>query len=625
MLTANYFQRSPSKWKLAIIFILVISAMITAFSFSINRYLPKYALAFCDILNQQLALKVSFSSIHYRFPIYLILKNVKVCVNSENAPMLAAHRIVMSLSIPFSASGPSFNNAVLDHTTMDLESLKNYWRKYRTPLSAWTHTLPRENSGIIIHNGELYLKGLDSKPFPFEVDFSRKQDHVSAQGFWINKDKFNFQLYGDLAQTSFNLSKLFIEGGPSSINLWGKWQENTIDWKGFILYKQFYILDIHGHLNIADTDIVLKSLSFSVNGNDMTAQGSCSKLKLFSCEGDMTLARQKQHPSYDDPLKKISLHLSSQNTPKDILFNGQADLYFLFDPHYPWPLKSMHVNFKNLKTRLLNTNFLKLKIDHIDASWMSPDEHKIPVENLLASVHLDQPHNAIIGLSARMYQGRYRGRVFIDTATTPWIIKGQGKIDGTDISRLGRTFFVLEQYRGILNSRFDFQSSKSIQLNGTMVIRHGDFNDLHFLPWLANLLQMPALGHLQNAELSCRFKIDEDSKNLDDFKLHTDDLDLSGFFYLDAQDLVSSRISVRFSKTLLGQSPIGRNLMGLVREAWALPFEFKLSGNIYKMNFQWDKSPLKDKVRQHIFPFMEKIIDQQVESPPSVINERPGF
>ena len=103
---------------------------------------------------------------------------------------------------------------------------------------------------------------------------------------------------------------------------------------------------------------------------------------------------------------------------------------------------------------------------------------------------------------------------------------------------------------------------------------------------------------------------------VDDIKLNTDDFNLSGFYHLDADDLVSSQASAQFSKKLLSESPIGRKIIGLVRGAWTLPFEFSLSGNMYRMNFQWDNSPLKDKVRQHLFSFFESIIDRRMDAHP---------
>ena len=312
----------------------------------------------------------------------------------------------------------------------------------------------------------------------------------------------------------------------------------------------------------------------------------------------------------------MNLHLSAQNTPYGVVFNGQTDMNFIFDLNAPLVLQSMHLDFNNLKARVMNTDLLQLKINHIEASWISHEEHKIITENILAGIHWPQVSHAIITLSAQIYTGNYRGRIFLDTTSLPWQIKGQGKIDAIDLNLLGNTFSIFQQCHGVLSGDFDLQSFKDLKMTGAFRVHNGDFNDPTFLPWVAQTLQMPTLEHLSGADLSCHFKMDGNSKMLEDLNLHTDDLNLNGFFYLDSENLVSSRMAVRFSKALLGESPIGRSIIGMVQDAWTLPFEFRLSGNIYKMNFQWDHSPLKDKVRQHMFAFVERMIDKRMNANP---------
>ena len=99
------------------------------------------------------------------------------------------------------------------------------------------------------------------------------------------------------------------------MNLWGSWRDNNIDWNGFIFYDKFYILDIDGHLKIQQKDIVLKQLSFSVDGDGVGARGQCSRQNLFQCDADITYLRGSQHLDPQRPLKNINLHLHAQNTP----------------------------------------------------------------------------------------------------------------------------------------------------------------------------------------------------------------------------------------------------------------------------------------------------------------------
>ena len=179
---------------------------------------------------------------------------------------------------------------------------------------------------------------------------------------------------------------------------------------------------------------------------------------------------------------------------------------------------------------------------------------------------------------------------------------------------------LLRKVPGVFYQGIDFKliSSHNTKFSGNLILDNGYFINSRFQSWLATALQMPSLNDVSSAGMSCHFKIEGKTKMLDDLKLKTDDLDLSGFFHLDADDLVSAQSSVRLSKKLLSESPIGRSVIGLVHaKAWELPFEFSLSGNLYRMNFQWDDSALKNKVHRHLFSFFERMIDRRMDDRPN--------
>jgi len=364
---------------------------------------------------------------------------------------------------------------------------------------------------------------------------------------------------------------------------------NDIYWKGFIFYNKFYILDIDGHLKIQKNDISLKQMSFSIDGNAVTARGDCLKLNLSECDADIALNNSK-------------LHLHAQNSPQGPLLKGSLDL------------QGAHIDFKNLKALIINGNSLKLKIKQTQSTFsIHGNEHMISLESLLVSINFSNPDQKDIALSAKMRTGDVDGHVILNTSSLPWQIKGQGKFKDIDMYFLSSNFSSFKQCHGLLSGNFKLQTSKNIELTGNLTLHHGDFKGSDFQAWMAKTLQMPTLNHISSADLSGHFKINGSSKMLDNLRLETDNLDLNGFFHLDADDLVSSKLSIRFSKKLLGESPTGRDIIGLVHGAWTLPFEFSLSGNLYRMNFQWNNSPLKNKVRQHMFSFIQKMIDQHMD------------
>ena len=606
MLTGNFLQRFLFKWKYAILICSIVSALAAAVSTKINRWLPEFALSYSNSTAQQFHTKISYAAVHYRFPNRIVLDQVSVLGYDGKKPMLRASKLTLGFSFPLFSSAIPLHYTIINGMAIDFPVLKDYLDRYDKKIRAWTKTLHRGDFRLIVPDGQIYPAGFTrASPISFKTVLDLKQNHVTARGFWGGNDKVNYELKGYTHHGGFDLDKLTLEDSKSSANLWGSWQDDRIDWKGFIFYDRIYILDIDGHLIIQPKDIILKQLSFSVDDDGVGVQGHCSRQNLFQCDADISYLRTAQHLNPLRPLKNISLHFHAQNTPQGLFFKGWSDLNFLYNPGSPASLRSIHLDFENLKTLIINGNYLKLKIQHVQSIFSFPNNrYSFPFEHLLASISFDRPFQKIITLSARLYAGHCRSRVFLDTSSLPWKINSQGSFNEIGI------------YHGLLSGTYDFQVSKKIDLSGAMALHNGNFNDTHFQVWAATALQMPSLARVTGTDISCRFKVDGKTKTLEDLKLRTDDIDLRGSYHVDEDDLVSSQGSIRFSKKLLSESAVGRHIIGLVRGAWTLPFVFNLSGNMYRMNFQWDKSPLKDKVRQHLFSFFERMIDQSMDAHP---------
>src|ERR1700722_11033310 len=123
MLMANYLQRSLFKWIGVTFIMLIIAAVIAVFSCSINHWVPKFALSFCASMAQQSHTQILFRTAHYRFPCYLILKDVKILELDGKKPMLESSRMVMRFSFPFLSSATTFKTIVIDNMAVNFPAL----------------------------------------------------------------------------------------------------------------------------------------------------------------------------------------------------------------------------------------------------------------------------------------------------------------------------------------------------------------------------------------------------------------------------------------------------------------------------------------------------------------------
>ncbi|MDE2009273.1 MAG: hypothetical protein KGJ09_04250 [Candidatus Omnitrophica bacterium] len=627
MLTADFLQRFLFKWKYAIVIVLTTAVVVILLSLRIDRWLPDYALSYSNLVAQQSRTKIEFKKASFRFPNHVVLQNVKVFGAHGKVLLLQASKVTMGFSLPLISRELSLKSMTVYDLNANAPALKQYWAANGPLICAWIKKIPQGDIRLAVPHGRVDLAGPGTKSpqaghsqllaVDFNVALQRNRNLLNIHGSWGDQPVFHYELDGRIRGCGLEVDKLTLQENHSLMNLWGHWYGRSIDWQGFAFYGKYYVLDIDGHLQLQDKNILLKHLSFTLDGNSVEVSGNCSRQHLFTCRAGITFHRQPQRIDAQTPLKGIHLSLYAQKSPYGVDIKGTSDLYFLFDPHSPTSLQSIHLVFKNLKPVVLNRDFSSLQIKTMQSVLsIGGRRYTVPLENMRLGLNYAKPYEKVITISADSFAGHAYSRIFLDTSTAPWEIKGRGRAVSLDINRLSDTFTFFKQGHGLLSGNFNIQASKELVLDGTLTLHQGDFSASDFQEWLVRVLQMPSLSRISNMELSGRFKIKGRAGMLDDVKLSADKFNLAGFYHVDADGLVSSRISLRFAKSALSESPIGRQVMGLVHGAWTLPFEFSLSGNAGGPNFQWDTSTLKDRVRRHMFSFFERMIDERMDEAP---------
>ena len=87
-----------------------------------------------------------------------------------------------------------------------------------------------------------------------------------------------------------------------------------------------------------------------------------------------------------------------------------------------------------------------------------------------------------------------------------------------------------------------------------------------------------------------------------------------GYYRLQENDLVSSKVSLELERNLLKSSAKFRPLLKLLgKDASNLKFDFQLSGTTNSLNFRWLESDFKQRLRDSIPDFIERQIEKKVE------------
>lgn len=594
----SHLLRFLIKCKGWIVFIVLIGSLVGAYFLLLNSLVHRFIPAFVDLMAQRLNVNITFYNVHYSFPRGIILNNVRIFdKQNSSGPMLEAPQLTLGFALPlfFSQEKIHLNQITLEHMTIHATALKNYvthdgsrlWKEFRA--------LPDADIQIQLANTQLYLFKSDQivAPIVFDMDFE------------VHRGKFIGKFKDEHAFLQF----------------WGSWQKNSgLDWKGYMFYNgplapaPLYILDINSRVVIRNSDIVLEKLSFFINGDKVSATGHCLLDKPYQFQTDISYNKQDRHVTVQNPLRNLTVNLYGQLGPQVVEVNGCLSVDLFSNLKLNMPLQKGSLAFRNLQARVINDSLLRLKAQESQALfWAYDRQYKVSSENLLASIKRDGKAKFMTALSMQLYGGNYRGQVMVDTAPSPWQVKARGKFNQIDVSQLSELLSYFKKCSGYLSGSFEVQGPKNSSLTGTLVMREGNIEDFNVLTWaVSKIFQMPSLDHLSGANLFLHFKLDPQTINVEDLKLRTHDLSLNGFFRLGSNDLIYSKVSILFSQQLFNESPIGQKVVRLVPRAWDMPFEFRLSGDVHRMNFQWDDSILKRKVEQLLPNFIKRNIERRV-------------
>jgi hypothetical protein len=599
----DFLSRFLAKCRGWIIVGVILAGLGGLFCLTVDQIVKRFIPSIVSLTADRIRAKITFQKVHYLFPHRVTLKDVKVfSLETSSRFMLDVPELDLDFTIPifYKHEKIHVSQVTFNQTSVHVPAIRNYLEREGPLLWAVLRSLPASNMKILLPGTQVYLFK-DSKiaaPLALNIDFNLNDGQFSGK----------------------------IKDRVSILQYWGAWKNNRIDWKGFMFYEgpltkvPLYVLDIDGQAIVKSKDLWLKKFSFSVNNDRFLVTGHFLLDQPMKFETKVSYRRELNHIRAQDPLIAMDTTIRGETNYQGVLMDGQMDFDLFSNERIHMPLQKVSVVFNHLQTAVINDSLLQLKAKEVLSSFLTyRSEYKFSLENFLASIQRGQKAQFIAALSTNLYGGRYQGQMTIDTSPSPWQIQVRGKVEEVDVSRLSDLIKYFNKGKGYLSGSFDVQAPTNMSLQAVVSMREGEFTDFSFFPVaVSKIFQMPSLDHLSEADVSLRLKLNRQEAAIDNFKLRSNNINLHGSFRMDANNLVNSQMSILFPKDVLGESPIGQRVMRLVPQAWQMPFEFHLSGDISKMNFQWDDSPLKRKIEQRLPHFVERTIEQRVDEKASI-------
>lgn len=376
-----------------------------------------------------------------------------------------------------------------------------------------------------------------------------------------------------------------------------------------------YILDINCRINLLPARLRIERLSFSLNNNPVSIQGSI----LFSRPVGIGLAissnQDESGKAQAENLKKVDLRLQGVLENSAFIGNGMLSLDFMKKKKASPPLERLKLGFKGLTLNSSGYPRLELSLKGLSLFCLTESNaYRMFLDGMNATVYLRNEKSKFIEFNSKLYGGSINGWGRVDLDTFPPHVSSAVRFRGVDANRLEGLLVHLSKVYGRMYGQAYFSSYPRLILNGGMVVENGYLRDFEFFKWLSETFSLPSLRKIDFTKLSSNFTVNDEGAGLRELKLGSQDVNLSGYFKLGADDLVSSKLSLALSRELLKESPKFAPLLRLADPGPAsLAFNFQLSGVLDAMNFQWLSSDFKKDVQDAIPGFIERKIERSVE------------
>lgn len=378
--------------------------------------------------------------------------------------------------------------------------------------------------------------------------------------------------------------------------------------------KDLYIMDMDCLARISLPRIDLERLNFNFNDVPVTVKGVLLFNDLFSAEMDIGLDPAQSKNFSMKNLNKIQWHLTGASDGK--VFTSDNDIHVSFDkaknPNFP--VAKIDSTLNGLRFLLDQYARPSVRLNRAETTiTIGENLHKLFLENAAISLNALKSTLRLLEIKSPFYGGKLAGKFWLTTGQPVPKIDGTVVLNDVDVHQLDELFFDFAKAEGRLFGRIHLTSVPRLNLDGQFDMYNGRLKNFSFFQWLADTFNLPSLQQVDFKQVSSGFTADMDALEFKGILLSSENVNISGDFGIDKNSLVTSYLSLAFSKKLLDESAKFRPILKIFGEDIPMVvFDFQLAGRQEALNFQWMPSPHKSMIQEKIPNFVERIIERRI-------------
>ncbi len=619
---------------------------------------------------------VSFGKIFYLPPGFIIITDL--CVFSERSGKMSPAMSVPAVRLRFSPLQLVLkkNFVILDirfyQPRMNYYKFYNFLRENFVQIVEFIRLLPKQDVHLSIGQARLDLdqKGSNPNYFTSTLEVSIKGNEISGRGS-LSKDTdvllleksrlqsrsqeglaLQYQFRGALESSGVSFESLEVIRKNLYAKFWGKFLSHDVVLNGFAFIdtrldesvlresdassrrnvlpvsEQFsqavgmpqanlYLLDINCRANLVFPQLRIDHLNFSINNNPCVLTGSVTLGDpiRFDLMFSSSLAHMLEDARVEN-FKKILIGLKGDFQNDLFCFDANVNFDFVKKKKGSIPLEKFEAGFKGVTVNCgAHPRFV---VDFKEAGFLCQTDsntYTIQLKDFRSNLSLLSDRYLSWGFGSRFAEGSLRGRASLDMSRVPPQVSATVRLRNCNANSLDGILVHFSKVHGKLFSQMYFRNSPGMYLRGGLAIRNGYLHNFEFFKWLADFFHLSSLQKVDFSRAVANFSIDKEGAKLAQINLDSRDLRVNGAFGLGMNDLVSSKLSLVFTKSLLRESPKFAPLLRLLdKDMDSLTFDFQLSGWLHGMNFKWLQSDFKRRIQNSIPNFIERSIEKNIET-----------
>ena len=453
-----------------------------------------------------------------------------------------------------------------------------------------------------------------------------------------------YTIGGSLTPNGFSIDRLIFNSGNFYSKLWGSLQGGLLKINGFalmdstkqnademdrsisryirnfptdskLIHIDTYLLDMDGRIRLAYPDIEVEQFNVNYNNIPVTLQGNVSLVSPLTVDAGATLRVASASGGWQNYLQDAQVSIHSVWKENALASDGHMEVKFKNSGKSRLAPDQAKFTFSGLNVRLDANKGTVLDLSDGNIVYSANQkEHKISVREFNAVTRNELEGFKTIEMAGPFCRGTMNGRVWFDYTQIPAKVSGLVFLNDVETDALEELMAPFAKFNGRLSGKVNVINLPRLELSGDILIQNGKLTDFNFFNWVADSFGLPDLKAIDFERGAAQFAIDKSHVRLHDIRLRTADVQMGGYYEIDSQSLVTSELSLDLSRALLSKSPKFSQLMKTYdKETEFLDFDFRLSGNVDAMNFQWLPSELKRRIQGQIPDFIERKIERDID------------